>query len=106
MKFPENMDAIFDQVRKMQENVEKVQIDLDQQEVEASSGGGMVTVKVNGSQLITALRIDKTVVNPEDVEMLQDLVQAAVNEAMRKSRDLMKQEFMKLTGRLPIPGFN
>lgn len=106
MKFPENMSELFDQVRQLQENVGKVKSDLEQQEVEASSGGGMVTVKMNGSQVITALRIDPTVVNPQDVEMLEDLVRAAVNEACRKSRDLMKDELSKVTGGLPIPGFS
>ncbi len=106
MKLPEGMGDLFEQVRKMQENVVQTQSELEHREVEASSGGGVVTVKVNGSQIVTSLKIDKTVVNPDDIEMLQDLVQAAVNEAVRKSKDLMKQELMKLTGGLPIPGFN
>ena len=106
MKFPENMGDLLAQVQQFQENIGKVQGDLESREVEASSGGGMVTVKMNGSQLLTSLKIEKTVVNPEDVEMLEDLIRAAVNEAVRKSRQLMKDELMKVTGGLPIPGFN
>lgn len=106
MKLPGNMNELFEQVQKLQENVGKVQNDLEHQEVEASSGGGVVTVRMNGSQIITALKIDPSVVNPSDVEMLEDLIRAAFNEASRKSRDMMKQEFMKLTGGMPIPGFS
>ncbi len=106
MKLPANMGDLFAQVQKLQEGMSQVQEDLAHREVEASAGGGMVTVKVNGSQLITAMKIDKAVINPDDAEMLEDLVRAAVNEGMRKSRDLMKDEMSKLTGGLPIPGFS
>lgn len=104
MKFPEGLGDLFNQVQQLQENVGRVQGDLEKQEVEASAGGGMVTVKMNGAQTITALRIDKSVIDPSEAEMLEDLVRAAVNEASRKSRDLMKQEMAKLTGGLSIPG--
>jgi DNA-binding YbaB/EbfC family protein len=104
--FPGGLGKMFEQVMKLQENVSKLQEDAEKQEVEASSGGGMVTVKVNGVQMITSLKIDPSVVNANDIEMLQDLIRAAVNEAMRKSRDVLKQELSKLTGGLPIPGFS
>ena len=104
MKFPGNLGDMFSQVQQIQENMGRVQEDLEKQEVESSAGGGMVTVRMNGAQVITALRIDKSVIDPSEAEMLEDLVRAAVNEAVRKSRDLMKQEMAKLTGGLSIPG--
>ncbi|MFN8390088.1 MAG: YbaB/EbfC family nucleoid-associated protein [Bdellovibrionota bacterium] len=106
MEFPGGLGKMFEQAMKLQENMSKLQEDLEHQELEASAGGGMVVVKVSGGQKILSLKIDPSVVNPNDIEMLQDLIQAAVNEAIRKSRDLMKSEMSKLTGGLPIPGFN
>ena len=106
MKFPGNMGELFEKVKQLQDNVSQVQDDLAKREIEASAGGGMVTVRVNGAQQLTGISIDKTVVNANDVDMLQDLVRAAVNEGMRKSRELMKEELSKLTGGLPIPGFS
>jgi DNA-binding YbaB/EbfC family protein len=81
----------------MQEEVAKKKVD-------ATAGGGMVTVEVNGKQELTAIKIDPEVVNKEDVQMLEDLVLAAANEALRKSRELVQQELGKLTGGLKIPG--
>jgi len=104
MKIPGNMSDLFAQVQDMQQNIGRVQADLEKQEVTASSGGGMVTVRVNGSQMITSLKIDTAVIDPLEAEMLEDLVRAAVNEGMRKSRNLMKEELAKLTGGLSIPG--
>ena len=72
--------------------------------VEAGSGGGMVNVVMNGKQEVLSIRIDPEVVNREDVEMLQDLIVAAVNEAIRKSQELMTEEMKKVTGGLSIPG--
>jgi hypothetical protein len=72
--------------------------------VEASSGGGMVNVVINGKQEIQSMRIDPEVVNREDIEMLQDLIVAAVNEAIRKSQEMMTEEMKKITGGLNIPG--
>ena len=104
MKFPGSMGEMFESLRGLQENVTKAKADLDQREIEASSGGGMVHVKMTGAQVITSLKINPTAVNPADVEMLEDLVRAAVNEALKKSRDMMKEEMSKFTGGLPIPG--
>jgi DNA-binding YbaB/EbfC family protein len=86
---------------RVQERLKKQMADL---RVEATAGGGMVTVEANGKQEITAIKIDPEVVSKDDVQMLEDLVLAACNEALRKSRELVQQELGKLTGGLKIPG--
>ena len=88
----------------MQERMARIQEELETKTVEATAGGGMVSVVVNGKYEIMALKIDKDVVNPEDVEMLQDLVMAAVNEGIRKAQDMAAMEMSKITGGLSIPG--
>jgi len=92
------------QAQLMQQKMARMQEELAQREVEASAGGGMVTAVVNGKQQLISLKIDQGVVDPEDVEMLQDLVVAAVNEAIKKSQDMMQQEMSKITGGMNIPG--
>ena len=82
----------------------RMQEELGQKTVESTSGGGMVTVVANGKQQIMSITIEKEVVNPEDVDMLQDLVLAAVNDALTKSQQMVQQEMGKLTGGLNIPG--
>jgi DNA-binding YbaB/EbfC family protein len=89
---------------KIQEKVQQVQKELAQKRVEATSGGGMVRVVANGSQEILEIHIDPEVVDPQEVEMLEDLILAAVNEARDRSKELMAQEVSKLTGGLQIPG--
>jgi len=81
-----------------------MQEEVGKRKVDATAGGGMVTVEANGKQELTAVKIDPEVVNKEDVQMLEDLVLAAANEALRKSRELVQQELGKLTGGLKIPG--
>ena len=78
--------------------------ELAEKEVEASSGGGVVTVKVNGKQEVLAIKIKPEAVDPEDVEMLEDLITAAVNEALRKSQEMVAGEMSKITGGMKIPG--
>ncbi|MBI4715335.1 MAG: YbaB/EbfC family nucleoid-associated protein [Nitrospirae bacterium] len=97
---------IMRQAQKMQEQMAKVQEEAAHKTIEATSGGGMVTVTANGRQEVVSLRIEREVVNPDDVEMLQDLVAAAVNEALKKSREMMAEEMKSLTGGmgLNIPG--
>jgi DNA-binding YbaB/EbfC family protein len=95
---------LMKQAQQMQAKMAKVQEELKTREVEATAGGGMVTVKVNGAQEVVAIKIEREIVNPDDLDMLQDLVKAAVNEAMRKSRDLLAEEMGKITGGLGIPG--
>ncbi|MCX7626198.1 MAG: YbaB/EbfC family nucleoid-associated protein [Candidatus Sumerlaeaceae bacterium] len=90
--------------KELQERMEKVREELKQKTVEASSGGGMVTAIANGNQEIVAVKIKKEAIDEDDVEMLEDLVVAAVNLALEKSKELNEQELSKLTGGLKIPG--
>ncbi|MCD6526196.1 MAG: YbaB/EbfC family nucleoid-associated protein [Desulfuromonas sp.] len=92
------------QAQQMQQKMARVQDEMATREVEASSGGGMVTAVVNGKQEVLSVKIDPAAVDPQDVEMLQDLILVAVNEALRQSQDMMQQEMSKLTGGLNIPG--
>ena len=98
-----NMQQMLKQAQKMQENLAKVQEELEAREYEASAGGGMVTVKANGKKEILALTIQPEAVDPEDVEMLQDMVMAAVNEVLRQVEETSSQEMGKLTGGLNLP---
>ena len=94
---------LMKKAQQMKANLDKVQEELAAKEVEASSGGGMVPARVTGGQEMVGLTIDPSVIDPEDIEMLEDLVRAAVNEALRKSKEMMKEEMGKITGGLPIP---
>lgn len=98
------LDNIMKQAQKMQKQMVEIQEELANRTVEASVGGGVVTVVANGQQDIISITIDPEVVDPDDVEMLQDLIIAAVNEAHRKAQELMTTEMSKLTGGLKIPG--
>ena len=95
-----NMNQMLKQVQQMQAEMAKAQEDLKNETVEASAGGGMVTVKVSGDLELKELRIDPDAVDPEDVEMLQDMVQAAVNEAMRSAQELAASKMGAATGGL------
>ncbi|MEE4253401.1 MAG: YbaB/EbfC family nucleoid-associated protein [Desulfuromusa sp.] len=95
---------IMKQAQQMQAKIARVQQELESKEVEATAGGGMVTARANGKQQILDLKIEKDVVDPEDVEMLQDLVLAAVNEAIKKSQEMIQSEMSKVTGGMNIPG--
>jgi len=97
------LSNIMKQAQQMQERVKKLQEEAAGKTVEASSGGGMVTVVANGRQEVLSIKIDPSVVDPKDIDMLQDLVSAAVNEALRKSQDLMKEEMGKLTAGMGLP---
>ena len=101
---PGNMNNILKQAQKMQENMQKMQEELEAKEVEASVGGGAVTVKVNGKKEVLDITIKPEVVDPDDIEMLQDLVISAVNEALRKVDDMQSSQMGKLTGGMNIPG--
>lgn len=92
------------QAQKLQEEMQKVQEDAKKKTIEATSGGGMVTVEANGAGEIVSISIDKEVVNPDDVEMLQDLILAASNEALRRAHEMVTEEMSKLTGGLQLPG--
>jgi len=95
---------LMKQAQKMQSQMAKIQEEMAGRTVEASAGGGMVSAVANGKQEIVSVRIEKEVVDPEDVEMLQDLLVAAVNEALKKSQEMVSEEMSKLTGGFQIPG--
>ena len=99
-----NIGNIMKQAKKMQEKMGRMQQELETKTVEAQAGGGMVRVIVNGKFEIVSLNIEKDVVNPDDIEMLQDLIAAAVNEGIRKSQEMASSEMSKITGGLGIPG--
>ena len=99
-----NLGNIMKQAKKMQEKMGKLQQELEARTVEAQAGGGMVKVVVNGKFEIVSLQIEKDVVNPDDIEMLQDLIVAALNEGIRKTQEMTSQEMSKITGGLNIPG--
>lgn len=92
------------QFQDMQKALQKVQEDLKERVVEGTAGGGMVKVKVNGQQEVLDLKIEPDVINPDDKGMLEDLVLAAVNEAVKKSKKLQEQEMAKATGMMMPPG--
>ena len=99
-----NLGNIMKQAKKMQERIGQMQQELEIRTIEAQAGGGMVKVVVNGKFEIVSLKIEKDVVNPEDIEMLQDLIVAAVNEGIRKAQEMASEEMAKITGGLNIPG--
>jgi DNA-binding YbaB/EbfC family protein len=103
-----NMQNLMKQVQQMQERVAKVQAELEQKTVTADAGGGMVKATANGKQQLVKIEIEKEVVNPEEKEMLEDLVVAAANKALEKAAAMAQEEMQKATsGMLPnIPGLN
>jgi DNA-binding YbaB/EbfC family protein len=99
-----NMNNMMKQAQKLQKKMLKAQEELKTETVEASAGGGMVKVIANGDQKLESITLEKEVVDPEDIEMLQDLVLAAVNDALNKSQEMISSEMGKLTGGMNIPG--
>ncbi|HDM77109.1 MAG TPA: YbaB/EbfC family nucleoid-associated protein [Deltaproteobacteria bacterium] len=95
---------MMQQVKMIQERLASLQEELGEKTVEASVGGGMVVAVANGKQEILSITIEREVVDPDDIEMLQDLIVAAVNEAIKKSQEMVAQEMSKITGGLNIPG--
>ena len=95
---------ILKQAQQMHAKISQLQEEMAGKSVEATSGGGMVKIVMNGRQEVLSIRIDPEVVNREEIEMLQDLIAAAVNEAIRKSQEMMQEEMKKITGGLNIPG--
>lgn len=95
---------IMREAQKLQGEMQRMQEEAKKKTVEASSGGGMVTVVANGSGELVSIKIERDVVNPDDVDMLQDLILAASNEALRRSQQMVSDEMSKLTGGLQIPG--
>jgi hypothetical protein len=99
-----DMGGIIKQAQEMQKRMQKMKKELKDRVVEAGSGGGMVTAFANGAREIVKLKISKEVVDPGDVEMLEDLVVAACNAALKKAEELNQQELQKVTGGLNVPG--
>lgn len=97
------MGNMMKQVQKMQNKILKMQEEMSQKTVETTAGGGVVSVVVNGNQEVVKLEIKPEVVDPNDVEMLQDLIVAAVNEGLRKAKELVEEELGKLTAGLNLP---
>lgn len=104
MKGMPNMGQLMKQAQQFQSKMAKLQEELNDRTVEASSGGGMVTAVANGAQEIISITIDSEVVDPEDLEMLQDLVMAAVNDALSKAKEMVNSEMGQLTKGMNIPG--
>ncbi len=98
------MGNMMKQAQKLQAKMLKMQEELADKTVEATAGGGMIKAVANGKQQILSIQIEKEVVDPDDVEMLQDLILAAVNDALAKSQEMVSGEMSKLTGGLKIPG--
>lgn len=99
-----NMNNIVRQAQRMQSQIAKVQEEIAEKKVEASTGGGVVTAVVNGKSELLELKIDKEVVDPDDVEILEEMIIGAVNQAMKTASDMMNDEVEKITGGLNIPG--
>lgn len=92
------------EAQKLQAEMLRMQEEAKKKTVEATAGGGMVTVVANGGNQIVSISIDKEVVNPDDIDMLQDLIMAASNEALRRAQEMVNEEMSKLTGGLQLPG--
>lgn len=99
-----DINQLMKQAKKMQTKMDEIKAELEQKTVESSAGGGMVKVVANGKQEVLSVTLDPEVINADEIEMLQDLILAAVNDALRKSRDMVTEEMSKLTGGLKIPG--
>lgn len=105
MKF--NMQAMLEQAQKMQVEMEKIKSEVNQKQVTAESGGGMVQVTMTGSNQVVSIKIAKEIINPEDPEMLEDLIVAAVNKATQSAADMAQGEMGRISSMLPnIPGLN
>ena len=101
---PSNMQAMLKQAQKMQEDMAAMQEELEAREYDISAGGGVVNVKINGKKEILSVKISPEVVDPDDIETLEDLIVAAVNEAVKKVEAVSQEEMQKITGRMGLPG--
>ena len=99
-----NISGILQQAMSMRENIEQLKDELGRERIEASAGGGMVTIVMTGKQEVLSIHIDPELINPDDPEMLETLLKAAVNEANRKVHEFVKDRMTALTGGLDIPG--
>ena len=99
-----NVQNMMAQAQKMQAQMQKVQEEAEQSEIEVSAGGGMVTVVVSGKRMLKSIHISPEIVDPDDIESLEDVVLAAVNEAMKKAEEMVSESMAKVTGGLNLPG--
>ena len=99
-----SMNKMIKQAKQVQEQIVKMQEELKEREIETSAGGGAITIRVNGKQELIAIKISPEVVDLDDIEMLEDLVMAAVNEGIRQSQEMVSTEMAKITGGFNIPG--
>lgn len=100
---PSNMQSMLKQAQKMQEEMAEKQAELEEREYDVAAGGGVVNVKINGKKEIISVKIDPEVVDPDDVETLEDLIVAAVNEAIKKVEEISANEMQKITGSMNLP---
>ena len=101
---PSNMQSVYKQAQKLQEDMAAKQEELEAREYDVSAGGGVVSVKINGKKEILSVKIEPEVVDPDDIETLEDLIVAAVNEAIKKVEVISAEEMQKITGSLGLPG--
>lgn len=106
MKNIGNMNQMLKMAQKMQQDLARTQEEMGEKVVEASAGGGAVTATVNGRKELLALKIEPEVVTPDDVEMLEDMIVAAINQAMRQAEEMMAEAMAKITGGIKLPGMN
>ncbi len=101
---PQNMQSMIKQAQKMQEQMEQLKSELDEREYTVQAGGGAVTVVINGKKEIQKIDISKDIVDPDDIETLEDVLTAAFNEAIKRVEDTNEQEMSKVTGNISLPG--
>lgn len=101
---PGNMNQMMKQVQKMQKDMEKMQAELEERVFEASAGGGAIHVKVTGKKELVEIKLEPSIVDPDDVEMLQDLILVAVNEAIKTAEEEVSKEMGRITGGMNVPG--
>lgn len=100
-----NMNSMMKKVQKMQQDMAKAQAEIEAKEFSSTAGGGVIEATVNGKKEVVKIKIDQDVVDPDDTEMLEDLVVAAINDALKKADDYSQSQMGKLTGNINIPGF-
>ena len=101
---PQNMNAMIKQAQKMQADMEQLQTELDAREYDIAAGGGAVNVKINGKKEVLSIKLSEEIVDPDDIETLEDTIVAAVNEAIKRVEDTNSEEMNKITGSISMPG--
>ncbi len=101
---PQNMQSMIKQAQKMQQDMEQLQTELDAREYDIAAGGGAVNVKINGKKEVLSIKLSEEIVDPDDIETLEDTIVAAVNEAIKTVEDTNSEEMNKITGSISMPG--